>query len=523
MSKICRCLFADFRAGKNIHKLKSSYLKKFNISARYFNSIRIYIDGVISSVKEINKQNLKDLGQKIKSLKNKIKKLETKVAKAKSKCSSKDKRHLFQLNRRLIRLNNRYASLEKDIKNNVIRICFGGKKLFNKYKNLFANNYACHTMWLKDFRDARNSSFSLVGSKDETAGNQSCMASINAHGLIDLKLRLPYFITGEKDSGVNPASVTKYLELKNLEFSYGHDDIMGAIVENATRNYWSKQANKLVVPDKYKQHGTAINYRFVKDKKGYALHVTISKTINLEITSLNKGVIAVDINQDHLAVANVSKTGKLIESFTIGYNIKHATNHQVEARLGEAIKELIKYAIKHKKPIAIEDLDFSKKKVNMQKDNKNKKRNYLLSSFAYAKITQGIITKAFRNKIKVYTVDPKDTSIIGRIKYASKDSSISVHEAAALCIGRKLLGFNEKMPKVLDNIPTTYGKHVSRQFLVKMAANNSCDSWHKINRALSAVARLHYLGRLDAHYSQHLNGVGPPQVKDLDDELPANW
>ena len=520
LSSLERQLFADFCRGKNLQKLKNEYLKKAKIPARYYNSIRIILEGKIKSLKEINKQLLKDKQQQLKSLKSKIyrlsKKIKDKVA------SNNEKRKIRLFNQKVVRRTTEIDKLKTDMKNDVVRLCFGGKKLFKKYKHLSENDYQNHNEWFHDFSFARNNSFYVVGSRDETAGNQLCSATVNDSGNINLKLRLPYFITNEKEDNCAPV-IEKHLNIVDLQFNHGHQQIINGILENKTRNHFSKVAQKEKYPDKYKAHGSAISYRFLKDKKGYTIHVTLDRHVTPTIYSIKRGVVGVDINQDHLAIVNVSATGNLIKSFNIKYNLKHANKHQTKAMIGEVVKELCLYAAKVKKPIVIEDLDFTSKKKQMSA-MKNVKRKFLLSAFAYGQITNNIQAKAFSLGIKVHKVNPAYTSIIGTIKYAGKDTSISRHQGAALVIARRHLDFKEKVPKQVSSIPTRYGTHVSFKPLVKMVSNNSCEPWFLVNKVYQTTARLYYLRMLAEQNKlvQQDNGREPPPcgVMTIDDEVP---
>ena len=99
---------------------------------------------------------------------------------------------------------------------------------FEKYKlghrnasKLFLeeNGYASHEEWLKEWTAARSSEFFCLGSKDETAGNQSCVATVASDGNIALRLRLPNAFVKED----------KYLLLQDLVFDYGHKQILQAL------------------------------------------------------------------------------------------------------------------------------------------------------------------------------------------------------------------------------------------------------------------------------------------------------
>src|SRR5271157_1500753 len=65
MGKIERTLFADLQRSKDVSQLKSDYIKRFEITARQFNSVRVHIEGKIASVKELRKNHIAELSQRI--------------------------------------------------------------------------------------------------------------------------------------------------------------------------------------------------------------------------------------------------------------------------------------------------------------------------------------------------------------------------------------------------------------------------------------------------------------------------
>ena len=91
--------------------------------------------------------------------------------------------------RRLGNLKTRLAALQADIAAGRVRLCFGSKRLWRNQYSLKANGYASHEEWLRDWRDARSDEFFVMGSRDETAGCQLCVAGVADDG--SLTLRLP--------------------------------------------------------------------------------------------------------------------------------------------------------------------------------------------------------------------------------------------------------------------------------------------------------------------------------------------
>ena len=209
LSKVERTLFADFSKAKKLNDLKSIYLEKFSITARQFNSCRISLEGKIRSYQE-------GLKERISLLKTKIQKLEKHV----KSCKDPSKKH--QKKRRLFILKTTQKNLEKDQEEGKVRICFGGKNLFHQQFHLEENGFTQFSEWKKTWQEKRNNQFFLIGSKDETAGNQSCQLSKEG-GLFTLHLRLP--------NGFSE----KTLAIKGIDFSYGKEEIEQALEENEKR------------------------------------------------------------------------------------------------------------------------------------------------------------------------------------------------------------------------------------------------------------------------------------------------
>jgi hypothetical protein len=68
MGEVERSLFAEFAKGTPIQSLKSPFLKRFSITARQFNAIRVGVEGKVSSIKELQKVHLKTIDLRISSL-----------------------------------------------------------------------------------------------------------------------------------------------------------------------------------------------------------------------------------------------------------------------------------------------------------------------------------------------------------------------------------------------------------------------------------------------------------------------
>lgn len=447
-----RELFSDVARGQKAGALKSTYLRQHGITARHFNAIRIKLEGKIASIKELQKERLKDIKGQITALKNTIAKL------------PKDKRFiLHQKRRRLAMMESRLHALETQISLGKVPLCFGSRRLFRAQFDLKANQYETHEDWLNDWKNARNSSFFLLGSKDETAGNQSCSASMQEDGSITLRLRLP------------PALISnsKYLTIKNIKFAYGHDKIQAALQQNLS-----------------KKQCVAISCLFRKDEKGWRLHLSLPQAPLKPTTKQGIGCIGMDINSDHLAVVETDRFGNPLKSKRIPLILYGKTKNQTKAIIGNAVKEIIQWSLRTEKPLAIEKLNFQDKKMQLH-EMKNASYARMLSSFAYNAIIQQIKSRAFRFGVQIQEVNPAYTSIIGRVKFA-KRYGLSIHSSAALVIGRRVLKFSERLPRHSGLIPDGKGNHVTLSLPVRNRGKHVWSLWRQVKKKIPAVLAAHF-------------------------------
>ena len=467
LSGVERKLFAAIAAGKKASDLKSSFLTTFGITARHFNACRIQVEGKIASVKELNLRQIAELGSRMKDLEKKIQNLEKRSANA---------HVIHQKKRRLTTLGHKYNTLQKDQESGKVHICFGSKSLFHAQFALAENNYASHEEWKADWEEKRNSSFFLVGSKDETAGNQLCTALIQDDGNLTLRLRLPNAFA--KEHG-------KYITIHNVHFKYGHDVIV-ANLRNCQERGNLYRAND----PSYKNYGEAISFRFQRDEKGWRVFVSTSFTEPKWVTCNGLGAIGIDINVDHLAVTETDRFGNPIHHKTIPLVCYGKTSGQSKALIGDVVAELVDWARASQKPIILEKLDFQKKKTTL-KESGYPKQARMLSSFSYKAIINSIHSRAFRFGVQVKEVNPAFTSLIGRVKFAEK-YGLSIHESAALCIARRGLGVSERLPRHLEKVSDGKGHYVAFSLPARTREKHVWRQWGQVQRKLSAVLVAHF-------------------------------
>ena len=447
-NKISHKLYVDLFIKKlPIKELSPAYQDKHSISKRHFDSIRKLLEGKVSSILSLNKNYIIETKDKIKTIeKDLVKQTKTfnsykekyKLNNQLSPIETNLKKNLFKKinynQKRLDRLNSKLKHLEEIKKTGNVRLCFGSNKLFrqqfevNKTNNL--TEFKNHNAWYKEFNYQRNKEFTLIGSKDETTGNNNAQISHIKDNLFNLKLNINHKADKITD---------KYV---NITFTLNHEvnTLKQIIVNNNGKN---------------KELWQALTYKLTKQRtkhhiNKYVVNISFEKhLIKHTYTSKNNGCIGVDINQDHLAVVNLDNKGNLLNIYTFDYDLNGSKN-QNNNSISLAVKDLMALAVKLNKPIVIEELDFSSKKKTLKSVNNKyiKSKNKQLSSFAYSKIIGLIKARAEDNYIEVREVNPVYTSIIGSIKYSNR-SRIDVHHGAAMCIGRKgLFGRNYKEKRI---------------------------------------------------------------------------
>jgi IS605 OrfB family transposase len=462
MAHVEHSLFREMAAGKTPSDLKSSYLTSFHITARQFNATRVKLEGTIDSILQL-------LSQRIETKKNQIEALEETIARL------KNKKILHQKKRRLSRLRSQLRQLEVAQKNKKVALCFGSRKLFRAQFDLAANGYKTHEEWKASWKQARASQIFILGSKDETAGNQSCTATIAQDGSIALRVRLP------------DALVTrfgKYQQIPGIRFAYGHDAVVAAIRDCQLR----QQLLSLKNPD-YKNHGQAITFRFKKDSKSWRIFVTIDTKLPQPITHKGNGVVGVDINSGHLAVVETDRFGNPIHTLSIPLHLNGLSKDQAKALVGDVSAKIIAHCEKARKPLVLENLDFKKKKAQLREKNPSYCR--MLSGFAYGLIIAQLKSRGQSKGIGVHAVNPAYTSLIGRVNFAER-YGLTVHLAAALCIGRRFLGVSEKMPQGQRDIPDGKGGHVTLDLPVRNRSRHVWSQWGQLNKKLSAALTVHF-------------------------------
>ena len=333
----------------------------------------------------------------------------------------------WELERRICRMKSRIAQIrdkidraEKSKSSIPPRITFGSKKQYRK-KDTLSLSGKVREEWHKERDFARNRIVNFSGRTTSKDGNFLCR--------YDGK-KATMSVTMINGTAVTFCNVSFPYRGKELEEYLA--DRKGSVGYTMERKIDGNGREYLVFKAVFTQKKTDINY------------------------STSDGVLAYDFNYDHIAWADVSAEGNLLRYGTIPFCLEGLSSGHAKVVLGTAVKKLVSLAAEKKKPIVREDLDFVRKKARME--YQDKKKNRKLSSLIYSRSIAMVEARAFREDVAVLAVNPAYTSLIAKVKYIYT-RGISIHCAAAYVIGRRALGFEEKVPAYLSNLVTETKKN----------------------------------------------------------------
>jgi len=462
--RVERKLYASLCADKmTANERKSHFVSKHQISGRQYNAILRTLTGKLDSKRELNKLYQSEKKERIEAVSGTISRLQSQaemlsktggvpseIQKIRFKAHQKS-RYRARLTEQLGKIANNAGKIPS--------MCFGSKKLFDKQFFLKENNLKNHAEWLEEWRSARSSQFMVLGSKDETCGNQGAQLYVDNDGNFRLSLRLPDALGGGR------------AELSGFDFSYGKSNILAACAENERRraaNVKELTRSSPWVPDRktgelrpqtknevLANYGQPLTMRFMRHKFGWTLAVTVEEPAPEEASgSYENGCLGVDVNADHLAVCVVTPDGnkRYVENVPCPASARGLTTGQRMAMIGDAVKRIIEIGKTYGVGVGIEKLDFSRKKQAL-KETENKRHRTMLSAFAYNMVLSLIERRCYREGLPCKAVNPAMTSIIGMFKYHSTQNT--THQAAAQVIARRTLGL--KHDRIRFSVPHNVG------------------------------------------------------------------
>lgn len=400
---------------------------KYGILKRTANSIMYEVEGRIKSLKALKEYEKRQLEYKIGSLENKRTKLsndinnikpKVRVNKATEKQLKKyreNKRSLYYTNQKLNKKKMQFRQLSYELENNILKICFGTKNLYDSQHRLEENGFRSHEGWYNCFVKNRDKNIYYMGSKDETKGNQLFQLTYNdTADNFDIKIR------------------------KENKYSIDSKYIEGVCNFKYQKEYLKKM---LIVG------GYPLTHRVKRVGTKWYLQVviTIRNELGTYLTRSNNGVIGLDYNKGFIELCETNKEGNIV-------NLRHITmyhkgcNNKAINEIRQVVSEVCNYALDVGKDVVIEDLNFKKTKGSTLKGKgkQGKTYNKMINQLDYSRYKETFENSCFRNKVGLIKVRPHNTSKIGIEKYAYA-KKLSSHQSASYVIGRRGQGFKEKL------------------------------------------------------------------------------
>jgi IS605 OrfB family transposase len=459
--------------------LKRRLRAEFGLTGRQFNAVERQLEGRIKAIQERRPGLIEESEARIAM----ARKLVAKLAR-----EGPGSAKLHQKRRRLATLEARQTGLLADEAAGEVRLCFGSKRLFRAQFALEENGYADLDAWRADWRAARADQITILGSGDEVCGNQTAQLRRAADGTLALTLKLPPGVV----AAANPAVLDRLgrLTVRGLRFAYGQDRIEAALAQSRRVQKPSRTSDKVFGS----YEGVAITTRVQRDAKGWRLLASLEVAAPERVTSRANGALGLDINEDHLAMAEIDRSGNPVRVSRIELPLAGLSANPAQAMIEGAALEMARRARALHKPLVIEALDFQRKKAEAEAVSPRRARK--LSALAYRKVQGALRAAAFRAGVEVVEVNPAYTSTIGAVNHAAR-LGISTHQGAATAIARRGLGLSERPAwaageRAKARVPLRDGTHVTLPLPARNRERHVWGQWAAIRRELKAAQQAHW-------------------------------
>jgi IS605 OrfB family transposase len=411
---------ADFKKSDWNTHLQQTY----GINKRHANGVISAAKGRVDGAKEHKILHVKTLEGKIKSIGAWIKKAERKLALArkfyaKKKWQDSKTGCNFPIAYSLQHKYTNWQNLRFQIHNKKRRLTL----LTNKLEHLRFKP-------VKVF--VPHSDIFVVGSKDESFGNQVCQWNGNK-----ITFRVP----------------------KCLESRFGK-------TVSSDVGDFNRKINRL-------PECGAKTWHFYRKNGKWVIAVQFTpKPVNQASRNRMYSCIGIDLNPGTIGWAYADTEGNLKAKGQIPLQMG-LPNGKQQVQIVEACLQIAAKAAEFECPVVCEELDFSTKKQSL--GEKGRKHSRMLSGWAYSEFYKQLSSILSNRGIELITVNPAYSSIIGLVKYL-RMYGLASDEAAALVIARRAMNKSEKIPRSL----TAYSEVNSEKHV--------WSEWNQLNRKIKHSA-----------------------------------
>lgn len=378
--------------GESESRYRTNLMLEFNITNRMAKAVIRTAKNQLKLLKESARYQYNNLYKRRRSLYTKIAKF--KVILSSSSATLKQRKlaklRLFWTQMKLNKVN---QLIDNGLK---LHLTFGTKHLLKTNKQKFLAK--------------RDNQVVYIGDKNETCGNQQFQVSFNPkYNRFEYKLRL-----------------------ENRWVSITDKYIYGSF---ALKN---KEAKVHILKILSEKKSNPLTYRLIKRDDNLYLQIMYRRETT-DVTRYNHGVLGVDFNKGFISVSEINSEGKL-QSLT-RYNYLHQGKAtKTKTSMLELVSKLVYQAVSVGKDIVIEDLvslDSNKK----QEKTTSKNYNRMINSLKFGLFKRCLFSKATKEGVSVYTVNPYNTSKIAKESYTDR-MKLNVHDAASYVIARRFYQYD---------------------------------------------------------------------------------
>lgn len=455
-----RWAFNRLLEGVSRDVLKKSGQELFGLNSRYADDAMLKAKAVLDSQSELVELWIEETEEKLGRARRKLGLAMRKLQKAKEQGTAPEA--TGKLHRAVKGRGNRVASLEQTLaelrvhreKGTLPKVVFGGKRLWEKV----CRGRATREEW----RSARKNRLYSRGD-DTKGGNPNIKVSFDGQGY-----RLA-------------------VSISHLSEQTGVDKL-----GRPTMNRAPKAEERLWLPEKHPGLVRAwlamklpYTVELIRTLKGrYLVHLTFDLSAVQE-PDFARGCLALDTNQGGVALCNVNAVGQpepWPEGFSVAYpgnlgkyegefqvitypngfltirvpDLAYASGFRRDYLIGVLAKAVVDVALFLRKPMALEDLDFGKDRLDT-----NQKFNRMASNFPFAKMVEAVCRRTAKERVPFTLTPPRHTSTIGYWKYMER-YAVPVHCAAALAIGRRAIGFDERVTEGIKHLAARIKQDLTR-------------------------------------------------------------
>ena len=335
-------------------------------------------------------------------------------------------------------------SLVASIEAGSYSLCFGSKKLLAQRptaQNQGTTPFATLDDWRKAWDVARSGQWWSVGKTDKPQGNAEVQWLPESK---QLRLRLTDKVAhtrmdtrsvpraGGKQSDMTKRMRCRFIVLDGVDFT-SHKGLASA----ARKGAFGRLPVTMRVLSRLQEDGAVAWYvqASVDVPTGFAAETACSR---------EDGVIGLDLNARGVAWCVVKPDGNQqvidgkAQSGFVAWDPKGKSDEERKQIVGTVVLGLAEKAQHLGIAVAIENLDFAKKKLTMRAGAVSKRYNEMLSSLASSQFAEMMARACEKRRVKLYLVNPSYSSLGGYAKYG-RLNRCNTDEAAALWLGRQAL------------------------------------------------------------------------------------